>query len=255
MKTGKAFMANSSGQLLIVASLVIAILITSTSIYVYELTTEIQTMKNCSTLELALALNTGLRNAVVSALANITNGGRKNVLAENLALLVDTYMQLHPQQPCQIAYTLPSVAGYDDGIKLSWGSSGLGVSSAYVLYTLKILEPASNLTIHSALNITTTLVINGYYTIGENETIKTVSLTCKVFNEDKPAKVKQVNVYWGQAPEVWLPIRSLSIVDCGNGTYVISFTITTASEAVYVSAQMVDARNIFVAANTTCSQA
>lgn len=255
MKAAKAFGANSSGQLLIVAALAIAILIASTSIYVYELATESQNVESSSTTELILALKTGLRNAVVSALANITAGGQKTVLAENLDMLADAYMRLQPQQPCQIRYTLLDGGGYEDSVKISWSSLGFGVSSAHILYTLKIFEPKSSLAINGAINVTTTLMVEGYYRADENKSIKTVNLTCRIFNENKPATAKQVAVYWEQGPGVWLPVQNPYIVDCGSGTYLISFTVTTSSDTVHVSVQMVDIRSISVAANATCIQA
>lgn len=251
----KGFKADRSGQLLIVAALAIAILIASTSIYVYELTMEQQTVENGSAVELALAVKTGLRNAVISALANITNGGQKTVLAENLAMLADAYMQLYPQQLCQIRCTLLNSTGYEDGVKLSWNNNRLGVSSAYTSFTLKILGPASNITVNDAINVTTFLMVDGYCTGNGNESIKTISLTCNVFNEDKPAQAKNITIHWEQAPELWIPVENPDITGLGNGTYTITFTVITASEVVNVLVQMVDARNIFVLANATCSRA
>ncbi|MEM2317963.1 MAG: hypothetical protein QW142_00915 [Candidatus Bathyarchaeia archaeon] len=253
MKTAKRFRANCSGQLLIVAALAIAILIASTSIYVYELTTEKQGVESSSLVELALAVKAGVRNAVISALANITNGGSKTILTENLDALADAYMRLHPQQPCHIRYTLLNGSGYMGGVKITW-SEGLGVSSAYILYTLKILGPASSMTINDAVNITTALMVEGYYTIGENETIKTVNLTCKLFNEEKPAHAKNLTIYYMDDSGAWARVNSPSITDWGNGTYSLRFTIVLVSDIVHVSVRMVDARKILVVANVTCSQ-
>lgn len=255
VKTAKKFRANGSGQLLIVAALAIAVLIASTSIYVYELTGENRSIEENFFPEQALAVETGLRNAVISALANITGGGQKTILAENLDALVGVYLRLHPQQPCQITYTLLNSAEYADGVKLSWNSDGLGVSSAYVFFSLKIFAPASYITINSAINITTVLMVGGYYTVNENETVKNVNLTCKVLSDGKPAQARLIAVRWEQAPGVWVPIESYYLADLGNGTYTISFVVTTASDSVHVSVQTVDARNIFVVANATCSQA
>ncbi|MEM1566323.1 MAG: hypothetical protein QW510_04460 [Candidatus Bathyarchaeia archaeon] len=255
MKKSRKFRTDCSGQLLIVAALAIAILIASTSIYVYELTTQTPSLENSSMAELALAVKAGLRNAMISALANITKGGQKTVLMENLAMLAGAYMQLHPQQLCQIRCTLLNGAGYEDGVKLSWNNNGLGVSSAYVFFTLKILGPAHNLTINDAINVTTLLAAEGCYTIDRNGSIKTVSLTCNVFNENKPAQARKIIVYWEQTPELWVPAENPDIIYLGNGTYTIVFAVTTPSESVNVSVQLVDARNIFVLANATCNLA
>jgi len=68
---------------------------------------------------------------------------------------------------------LPNSAGYEDGVKLSWNSNnGLGVSSVYVPYMLKVLVPTFNATLNDAVNITTTLKVQGFCTVGENETLK-----------------------------------------------------------------------------------
>ena len=77
----------------------------------------------------------------------------------------------------------------------------------------------------SGVNVTTSLTVEGHYTAGGNGTVKTVNLTCGVFNDGKPAKAKQITIHWRQVSEVWVSVR------------------------------IVDARNIFVSANATCSQA
>jgi len=255
METVEKFEAAQSGQLLIVAALAIAILIASTSIYIYELTAPNQKTEDSSTVELALALRTSLGNAVVSALANITSGGQKKVLAENLNTLAEVYLRLHPHRPCLLNYTLLNGEGYEDGVKLFWEANGLGVSSAYAFFRLKTLEQTFNVTLSGAVNVTTSLRVEGHYTAGGNGTVKTVNLTCRVFNDGKPAKAKQITVYWRQASEVWVPVENPSVTDWGNGTYTLTFAIDTAQDAVHVSVRIVDARNIFVAANATCSQA
>ncbi|MCS7124913.1 MAG: hypothetical protein NZ932_05830 [Candidatus Bathyarchaeota archaeon] len=253
-KTAKTFRANGSGQLLIVTALAIAILIASTSIYVYELTMENQNVENSSAVELALAVRTSLRNAMISALANITKSGQKTVLTENLNMLTDAYLRWYPQRICQITYTLLNGAGYVDGLRLLW-SDGLGVSSQYAFFTLKILGQTSKTTINDAINITTAITVNGYYIANGNESIKIVNLTCNVFNEEKPTQAKQITLYYEASPGAWIPVDNPSMTDWGNGTYSLHFTITTASRVVHVSAHVVDARNIFVAANATCIQA
>lgn len=180
----------------------------------------------------------------------------KTVLAENLDTLADVYTRLYPQQICQIRYKLPNSAGYEDGVKLSWNSNnGLGVSSVYVPYMLKVLAPTFNATLNDAVNITTTLKVQGFCTVGENETLKTVNLTCMVFNEEKQAQAKWIAIYYEDDSGAWIPVNNPSITDWGNSTYGLHFTVALASDFVHVSVQVVDARNILVVANTTCSQA
>ncbi len=73
MRNKAFFMANSSGQLLIVAALAIAILIASTTIYVYELSGERQSAEDFFISNCVFAVKQGSRNAVISALANASN--------------------------------------------------------------------------------------------------------------------------------------------------------------------------------------
>jgi len=103
--------------------------------------------------------------------------------------------------------------------------------------------------------VTISLTVEGHYTAGGNGTVKTVNLTCRVFNDGKPAKAKQITVHWRQVFEVWVPVENPSVNGLGKRTYTLTFAIDVAQDAVHVSVRIVEARNIFVAANATCSQA
>ena len=83
-RCGKKFKANNSGQLLIVAALAIAILISSTTIYVYELSRETSRTDASSIGNSILALKQGTKSTLISSLANVSNGGEKTVLTANL---------------------------------------------------------------------------------------------------------------------------------------------------------------------------
>jgi hypothetical protein len=254
MKSKAIFRANSSGQLLIVAALAIAILISSTTIYVYELGGERQSAEDFFMSNFILAVKQGSRNAVISALANASNGGEKTVLAENLESLSQAYMRLNQRGIWRLSYTVLNDSLYDRGVWLSWNTSGLGVSSAYANFTLRVYDLTANITISYAVNITTTITINGYYT--NNGTEKTVNLYCKVFNEGKPALAKNLTVFY-EALGVWMPVNAsntFSIYDYGNGTYTVSFTVTVSSEIVQVSVHIQDMRGILVQASIPCRE-
>lgn len=114
---------------------------------------------------------------------------------------------------------------------------------------------AANLAIDYAVNITTTIAINGAYTTLEGEE-KLVNLTCRVYNEEKPALAKSITLFYENLGS-WIPVNSsnnLSTVDYGNGTYLLSFTVS-ASLPVLVSTHVYDLRDIFVQANMTCYEA
>lgn len=256
MKTfTEIFRAKSSGQLLIVAALAIAILVASTTVYVYELAGERQNTDDYSIGDFVLALKLGSKNAVISALANASNGGEKTVLAGNLEVLLSIYTRLWKRALCQLSYTLLNNSEYENGIRLSWNTSGVGVSSAYAVFSFRVFGLTSNITANYAVNITTALTLDGYYTGDGVE--KTVNLTCRVFNDGKPAQVENITLYYENLG-VWFPVgesNNLSITDYGNGTYAISFTAAISSDTVQVSAHVHDLRNVFVMANITCTKA
>ena len=254
-KPNKIFRAKSSGQLLIVAALAIAILVASTTVYVYELAGEKQNTEDHSLSDFVLALKLSSKNAVISALANASNGGEKTVLADNLEALSSISTSFYKHGLWRLSYTLLNGSGYEDGIRLSWNTGGLGVSSAYAVFSLRVSGLTSNVTANYAINITTAIMLDGYYT--GNATEKTVNLTCQVFNDGKPAQIKNITLYYEDFGG-WFPVgesNNLSITDYGNGTYVISFTAAVSSDTVQVSAHAHDLRNVFVMANITCTQA
>ncbi|MGB9960213.1 MAG: hypothetical protein ACPLKQ_06815 [Candidatus Bathyarchaeales archaeon] len=254
MRNKAFFRANCSGQLLIVAALAIAILISSTTIYVYELSGERQNGEDFFISDFVFAVKQGSRNAVISALANASNGGEKTILADNLNSLSQAYIRLNQRGIWRLSYTVRDNANYEGGIWLSWGTNGLGVSSAYANFTLAVYDLTFNVTMHYAVNITTAITVNGYYTT--NGTAKTVSLYCQVFNEGEPALAKRLTVFYENLG-VWVPVNasnSLSITDYGNGTYALSFTVNVPSEIVQILVHVEDLRGILVQAGLSCRE-
>ena len=250
-KCKRKFRANSSGQLLIVAALAIAIIISSTTIYVYELSKETNSGENRSISDLILASKQSTKNTMISSLVNISKGGQKGVLEANLNSLSQVFRNLHQLGMCHLSFTLINDSRYDSGVCLSWNTTGSGVSSACANFTLKEQSTAENLAIDYAVNITTTIAINGSYTTLAGEE-KLVNLTCQVFNEEKPALAKNITLFYENLGS-WIPINSsnnLSTVDYGNGTYLVSFTVST-STPVHVSTHVYDLRDVFVQANMT----
>ncbi|MEM3580320.1 MAG: hypothetical protein QXH40_00455 [Candidatus Bathyarchaeia archaeon] len=256
-RLGRLVKAKSSGQLLIVAALAIAILISTTTAYVYEVSRQKPSVSQSFPLaDFVLAIKQGSRNAIISALANITNGGEKAVLASNLNGLSQAYRSLNAYGLYYLSHSVLNDSRYVDGFRLSWEEpSGLGISSAYANFTLEFYGLTEKITLSYAINITTTIRLKGYCTLNASE--KVVSLTCQVFNEEKPALAKNITVYY-ELDGIWVPTNSsnnLSIIDYGNGTYAISFTVSTDSDDVRVSVHVYDLRGIFVKANLTCDKA
>ena len=130
----------------------------------------------------------------------------------------------------------------------------IGVSSAYVNFTLRVYGVEEDIDAAFAVNVTTTITISGSYaTLLSGE--KQVNLTCRVYNEDEPALAKNMTFFYensGNWTQVDAP-NNLFITDQGNGTYLVSFTVDIPSGTVPVSVHVYDSRDVFVLANTTCS--
>ncbi|MEM3577520.1 MAG: hypothetical protein QXX51_03580 [Candidatus Bathyarchaeia archaeon] len=248
------FRKNSSGQLLIVAALAIAILIASASIYVYELNVEQNGQSALQTASFIPVIKQCTRNAMISSLANISNGGARTVLATNLEGLAETLRSLRQQAIFQLTFNLHNDSDYEHGIKLLWGDEGFGASSAYASFTLNV-QGVENVKLDYTLNMTTAILVEGFYT--ENGDEKNVTVACHVYNEEKPAQAKNISLFY-ELGGAWIPANSsnnVSTLDFGNGTYTISFSAIIPSETVHVSVHITDMRDIFVYANATCTKA
>jgi hypothetical protein len=253
MRMRKPVKRDKSGQLLIVAALAIAVLISSTTVYVYNLSKEDSNTDAPSISDLILALTQSTKNAVISSLANVSNGGAKSSLSTNLDELSKTFRSIRNSGTCNLASTVYNDSGYSFGTRLSWNDSGIGASSAFANFTLQVYGLASKATTKYSANVTTTLAVNGSYTISGG-TEKNVSLTCKVYNEAQQALARNLTVFYYDGGS-WTQVNAsnnLSIVDYGDGTYLVSFTVS-ATDPVQTSVHLTDLRNIFVRANATCS--
>jgi hypothetical protein len=252
-KCGKKFKANSSGQLLIVAALAIAILISSTTIYVYEISKETDSPDVPSISDFILASKQTTRNAMIGSLANVSNAGEKTVLTTDLNELSQVLRSMNQFGLCQLAFTPLNDSIYDEGVWLSWNTSDVGVSSAYVNFALSVYGVTTKVTANYAINITAAIAVNGSYTtLGGGE--KLVNLTCRTYNEGQPALAKNITLFYENVGN-WTLVdasNNLSIAEHGDGTYYISFTVETPSDSVQVSVRVHDLRDIFVQANTTC---
>ncbi len=242
-----------SGQVLIIAALLIALIIISTELYVYELGKTVSEAEANSINDYVLAIKLGSQHIVTGSLANVSQGGSSQTLTVNLeewASLVDGQYHLGR---VVLNFTPYEITPYSSGIKVLWGSDGLGVSSAYVDFILKILDQEVNVNVTYAVNVTTTLLIQGTYKVIQGNE-KQVNVTCNVLNEGKPALAKSITLTYRNSDD-WLipgPQNDYTLVDYGNGTYSISFVAEISSGNVEVSVNAYDQRDIYTQANVTC---
>jgi hypothetical protein len=248
----KRIRSNNSGQALIVTSLIISMLLLSTAYYVFEI--EENVTDNSGSIDYAfLATRLSTVNTVISSLANVSNGGYRSVLMASLDRLVSVLESHSYDGQCHLLFTPLNSPPYQDGIETSWESNGLGISSAYVSFSLNVSGLSVSYYSGYAVNVTTALTIEGSGTSSGSET--RVNIMCRVYDEQGFALAKDITLlYQNQTDGTWITVSPLNnnVIDYGNGTYFMSFNLYT-QNVLNVSAQVHDSRDIFVMANTTCN--
>ena len=246
----------NSGQSLIVTSLVVSLLIISIFYGVFEANRTNEPRASTTLNSHVLAVKLGLKNTVTSALVNVSNGGTNQTLTTNLSKYTSFLGNQSFFGKCVTLFSVPDSSHYQSGIYLSWGTDGTGVSSAYANSTLHFVEMESEVLLETVTNITTSLTLEGTYTKLVGAT-KQVNVTCRIFNENDPALAESVTLYYeydgDPSDQNWIIVDSPSVIDFGNGTYIISFDAVTQTrnDPILVSAQVYDTRNVFVLANMT----
>jgi hypothetical protein len=242
----------TSGQALIVSALVIAMLMLSTAYYVFEIQRNVSKSEatadsDLKTVKLAVA------NTIMSALANFTNGGQRDVLTLDLGRLSSAIGSRFYDGQCRLQFTPFNMSPYQDGIYASRENNGLGISSADVNFVVNFSGPTATYYSEFETNVTTMLVLDGVYTNNGEE--KTVNATCTLYNENEPALANSIVIFYqNETNGPWTMVdssNSLHISDYGNGTYLTSFNVN-AQSFLQVSANVHDSRDIFVMTNTTC---
>ena len=152
-----------------------------------------------------------------------------------------------------IDYDLLNSSNYQNGLWISRGANGLGVSSAYVSFRFESFNPLATSNVEYAVNVTSTVKINGNY-LQLNDTGKQVNLTINVSNEGKEA-LAQSFIFSYQTSSNWVSVDSPRITSFDNGTYTASFNAETvqSNDPLIVSLSCRDGRGIFLGANLTCT--
>jgi hypothetical protein len=252
----RSFRRDTSGQVIVITALLVAMVLLSTAVYVIstEKTAPIVAEQN----DFFPAYTQALRNTMISALANITSGGNSTVLTTdldqlNLALTMHSYQAI-----LQTIYTPLNTAPYQNGIWISWAANGQGTSNVYINYAFNSSSASANSNLQDALNVTSQISLTGNYVQGnDNGTLKQVNLTVNLLNEDKPALAQNLTFSYFNVSN-WTSVISPSINDFGNGTYNVMFNAQTGQiggNTICVSVLCEDQRGIFIGANMTCTQA
>jgi hypothetical protein len=244
----------TSGQALIITSLIIAVLLLSTTYYVFEM--KRSAMKDVTTTNSSLkAIRLSTINTMISALANFTNGGEREVLTADLNRLSSNIRNHFYEGDCLLQFTPLNSSSYLDGMYTLRDQNGLGISSSYVSFILNYSGLTETYYSEFSTNVTTTLLLRS--THASNGTEKTVNVTCQMLNENEPALMKDIAMFYqNETDGVWTVTDShndLKVNDFGNGTYLIFFNVQ-AQDFLQVSASTHDMRDILVVANATSTQ-
>mgnify|MGYP000642665884 CR=1 FL=1 len=248
---------NNSGQVLLIAALAIALIISSLMLYVYE------TSQSVSSADRSLGLNgfirnvkMGSRNLVIGSLANISSGGENKTLRINLQRWRSFVESHYYAGKCSLSYELCEDSPYSSGLWMYWGTEGLGVSSAEVDFSLSLSDKSGGADVAYSINITTHIEISAVSKwILESHV---VNVTIHLFNEGSPALCRNITIYYKTSFNgIWRDASTSNdylLKDYGNGTYIARFTIK-GQPRVYnreIMVECFDRRDIFVKAVTRC---
>ena len=242
-----------SGQVLILTAMAIAFIIISTIVYVYTVSQHPSPVDNSYEIAAFIRnIKLGTRNLMIGSLANISYGGNVSILETNLQRWCEFVESHYYLGRCDLRFELCEDDPYSSGTWISWGTQGLGVTSAKADFSLNLTSKSVEATVNYPINITTSLIVNGIYR-RYSLFRDVVNVTISLFNEDHPALAKNLTVYysnmigWREASA----LNTYELKDFGNGTYTASFIILgTWTHRIRVACY--DQREIYVQATTTC---
>jgi len=243
------------GQVLIVAAFAISILLLSTNVYIYR-NSRIDASPAYGTLiDYAQHIRLGSIHAVTASLVNVSNGGPSSNLGDNLDRWEAFTRGDYRFGICDLNATLGSQVPYSDGIWLDWGTSGVGVSSAYVDFTLGIGGRGAEVDWAFSVNKTTEIRTLGSYTVVSGNQ-KNVTVTLDVLNEDSPALAQSTTLEYLKSGQPMDASQEgdYAIMDYGNGTYRFTFSALVPGNKITIHMRINDMRGVFVEAQETLSE-
>jgi len=222
--------------------------------YIYELNNNFA-KSSTSTLNYFLHfIKTGSKHTVVSALANITNGGPNETLVTNLNRWKNMVGKQYLLGTFILNFNLRNVVPYNSGIYIDWGNSGTGISEAYVEFALNVSGKEIEVYLPYSINVSTRLNMEG--SIREvSPGIKQITVECTLFNDGELALAQNIVTYYRESTEWLIPsdANNYTVANYGNGTYRAVFYVETYTSSISVSSWVFDKRDILVVANTTCT--
>jgi hypothetical protein len=202
----------------------------------------------------AQQIRLGSIHAVTASLVNVSNGGASSNLGDNLVRWESFTRGDYRFGACDLNASLGSQAPYLDGVWLDWGTSGVGVSSAYVDFTLNIGGRGAEVDWAFPVNRTTEMRVSGSYTVIVGDQ-KAVTVTMSMLNEGSPALAQSSTLEYLDTG-LWNDASlegDYMATDYGNGTYRFTFSANIPGAQVDVRMQAFDMRGVFVEAQETLS--
>ena len=243
------------GQVLIVAAFAISILLLSANVYVYR-NSRIDSSPAYGTLiDYAQHIRLGSIHAVTASLVNVSNGGSSSNLDDNLIRWEAFTGGDYRFGACDLNTTLGSQTPYSDGLLLDWGTSGVGVSSAYADFTLDISGRGAEVDWDFSVNRTTEMRVSGSYAVIAGDQ-KDVSVTMGMINEGSPALAQSIFLEYLDTG-LWNDASlegDYMAMDFGNGTYTFTFSADIPGAQVDIRMQGIDERGVFVQAQEALSE-
>jgi len=243
------------GQVLIVAAFTISILLLSANVYIYR-NSRIDSSPAYGTLiDHAQHIQLGSIHAVTASLVNVSNGGATSNLGDNIDRWEAFTRGDYRFGICNLNATLESQVPYSDGIWLDWGASGVGVSSAYIDFTLEISGRGAEVDWDFPVNRTTEMWVSGSYTVIVGDQ-KAVTVTMSMVNEGSPALAQSSTLEYLDTG-LWNDASlegDYTTTDYGNGTYRFTFSADIPGAPVDVRMQAFDVRGVFVQAQEALSE-
>jgi len=240
------------GQVLIVAAFAISILLLSANVYIYRNSRIDASPAYSILIDYAQHIRLGSIHAVTASLVNVSNGGATSNLGGNLDRWEDFTRGDYRFGICDLNATLESQVPYSDGIWLDWGTSGVGVSSAYVDFTLGIDGQGAEVDWAFPVNRTTKMRVSGSYTVIVSDQ-KAVTVAMSMVNEGSPALAQSSTLEYLDTG-LWNDASlegDYTAMDYGNGTYRFAFSAEVPGNQINIRMRVNDMRGVFVEAQET----
>jgi hypothetical protein len=249
----RSFVENRSGQVLVVTALLVALLLLSTALYVIDTTKQVPAVRADAANFIIFDYKQAVRSTMISALANVTGGGNPSILATDLDELNDVLQANSYQSILTFDYNLTDSGSYQNGLWISWGNLGQGVSSAYAAFSVATSSSSATSSVEYTINITSQIGVSGTYQ-QVNATHKQANITVNVLNEGKAALAESFAVSFQNGAD-WVAVSSPSITNNVDGSYIVSFSAESdeSVEPLFVSLLCIDQRGITIGANYACS--